>query len=367
MNKVSVVLFQGRSVPEDGASFWGAKNQRYLADMFFSEGFEVTQLSEDQEPFSSDVFLDRDLLFVNDQALIFDMINLKELLNRFLMSDEPGFSIKNLMYLIKKDHAGSVTIKERKPYFQTELPETENIFVTDVGSVEGYYKAQAFYRKKIIEKHFQNYVKFMDPDHTYIGYDVKIEPKTLIYPGCIIEGETWIGEESVIGPDCMIKDSKIGKCNTVIKSVIHDSEIGEHCNIGPFAYIRPGCVLSENVKVGDFVELKNVQIGERTKIPHHTYIGDATVGENTNIACGVITANYDGKNKHRTVIGKDAFIGCNVAMVAPVTINDGAYIAAGSTITKEVPPNAMAIAREFQVNKEDWVIKKGLQRSKKSE
>ena len=148
-----------------------------------------------------------------------------------------------------------------------------------------------------------------------------------------------------------------------MKSVITDSCVGHRCNIGPFAYIRPGTTVSDGVKVGDFVEIKNSTIGEGTKIPHLAYIGDSSVGNNTNIACGVITAKYDGKRKHRTVIGNDAFIGCNVNMVAPVTIHDGAYVAAGSTITDEVPENAMAIARQRQTVKENWVINKGLQRN----
>lgn len=366
MNDILVVLVQGVSLAEEEAFFWGAKNRQYLLDECSKEGLEVLTFT-DEEEFCRNDLNDKDLLFINDQTVICDLKNFKKLLTQYSTSNEPGFAIKDLVFFIRSQHTRDIRFEEGIPVFSMELPSVESEMVMDIRNMEGYHIAQSCYRKRIIEKHFQNRVRFIDPDHTYIGYYVTIEPNVLLYPGCIIEGRTLIGEESVIGPDCMIKDSWIGKYNTVTKSVIHDSKTGEHCNIGPFAYIRPGCMLHDHVKVGDFVELKNAEIGEKTKIPHHTYIGDASVGGNTNIACGVITANYDGKKKYRTVIGKDAFIGCNVALVAPVTVNDGAYIAAGSTITKEVPANALAIAREVQVIKEDWVIKKGLQRNQKDD
>lgn len=362
MNELFVVLYQDRSATDEGTFFWGAKNRQYLLDEFSKDGFDVMCLVGENDPLPKN----KDLLFISDQAVICDRETLKKRLEQFL-SSEPGFAVKNLVHFVPRHDYDCIRIEAGHPVFLLELPQWDESIVMDIACPEGYHKAQASYRKRIVEKHFNNNVRFLDPDHTYIGYHVKIGSNTLLYPGCIVEGETLIGENSVIGPDCMIKDSDIGKYNTVSKSVIHDSKTGEHCNIGPFAYIRPGCMLHDHVKVGDFVELKNSEIGEKTKIPHLTYIGDASVGGNTNIACGVITANYDGKKKYRTVIGNDAFIGCNVALVAPVTVHDGAYIAAGSTITKEVPPNALAIAREVQVNKEDWVIKKGLQRNQKDD
>ena len=151
----------------------------------------------------------------------------------------------------------------------------------------------------------------------------------------------------------------------ISQSTILESSIGDETSIGPFAYIRPGTEVGKKVKIGDFVELKNSTIGDKTKIPHLTYIGDATIGRNTNIGCGVITVNYNGKVKNRTVVGNNAFVGCNVNLIAPVEVKDNSYIAAGSTITDDVPEYSLAIARERQVIKDNWVKKKGMERKEK--
>lgn len=202
-------------------------------------------------------------------------------------------------------------------------------------------------------------VTVVDPDNTYIDSDVKIGADTVIYPGCFIEGRTEIGEDCVIGPDTTLRNSKIGDSTTVERSVLTDSTVGSNTAVGPFAYMRPNSHVGSNVKIGDFVEVKNSSIDDGTKVAHLTYVGDADVGKRVNFGCGTVIVNYDGINKHRTTIGDDAFIGCNTNLVSPVRVNDGAYTAAGSTITDEVPENALAIARSRQVNKEDWVIKNG--------
>ena len=152
----------------------------------------------------------------------------------------------------------------------------------------------------------------------------------------------------------MLEEAIISDGVDILSSVIIKSAVGENTHVGPFAYIRPNCNVGSDVKVGDFVELKNSNIDNGTKISHLTYVGDSDVGKRVNFGCGTVTVNYDGKNKHRTVIGDDVFIGCNSNLVAPVKLNDGAFTAAGSTITDEVPENNLAIARARQVNKSGW-------------
>lgn len=201
--------------------------------------------------------------------------------------------------------------------------------------------AEKAMRKKINEKLMLSGVTMIDPSSTYIGTNVTIGKDTIIHPGTTIKGNCHIG----------------ANCE-IISSVIDSSNIADGVKIGPFAYIRPGCSVGENVKVGDFVELKNSNIGNNTKISHLTYVGDSDVGENVNFGCGTVTVNYDSKNKHRTTIGDGAFIGCNTNLVAPVTVGNGAYTAAGSTVTEDVPDDALAVARARQVNKEGWVKKK---------
>ena len=203
-----------------------------------------------------------------------------------------------------------------------------------------------------------NGVTLIDPSNTYISLNAKIGKDTIIYPGTNIQGDSVIGENCVIGPNSHIISSTIGDNTSIETSKVIDSIIDKNCKIGPFAHIRPKSNISKNVKVGSFAETKNVNIGENTKIPHLIYTGDADIGKNVEIACGVITANMNTKwEKNRTVIKDNAFIGCNSALLAPVTIGENAIVGAGSTITKDVEDNALAIAREKQVNKENYVTK----------
>lgn len=215
---------------------------------------------------------------------------------------------------------------------------------------------------KILREIMLSGVTIVDPASTYIDFGVQIGEDTIIMPNTIIQGDTAIGEDCIIGPNSRICSCKIGNNVEVANSVANDSSVGDDTHIGPFAYIRPGSVVGSHVKIGDFVEVKKSVIGDKTKISHLTYVGDAEVGSNVNIGCGVVFVNYDGKNKNKTVVGDNSFIGCNVNLVSPVVVNKDAYIAAGSTITDEVPENSLAIARERQVIKQDWVTKKDLKR-----
>lgn len=219
-------------------------------------------------------------------------------------------------------------------------------------------------RNRINKGHMDNGVTLIDPSATYISDEAIIEPDTTIYPNNIIEGNTVIKAGAIIYQNCRIKNSTIERGATIESSVILDSKVGEETKVGPFAYIRPDSTIGNNVKIGDFVEIKKSSIGDNTKVSHLTYIGDAEVGTGCNFGCGTVVVNYDGKKKYKTIIGNNAFIGCNTNLVSPVEIKDNAYTAAGSTITKEVPEASLAIARAKQVNIEGWVDKKGLRKDK---
>ena len=213
-------------------------------------------------------------------------------------------------------------------------------------------------KSEIIKKHQENGVLFINPDSCYIEEDVIIGKNTVIEQNVMLQGETVIGEGTIIGMGSKLVDTKVGSGCELVSVISVNAEIGDDCLVGPFAYVRPGSKLADNVKLGDFVEVKNANIDEGTKIPHLTYVGDSDVGKRVNFGCGCVTVNYDGKNKLRCKVGDDAFIGCNTNLVAPVTVGDGAYTAAGSTITDEVPEHNLAIARARQVNKDGWKDKR---------
>jgi bifunctional UDP-N-acetylglucosamine pyrophosphorylase/glucosamine-1-phosphate N-acetyltransferase len=206
-------------------------------------------------------------------------------------------------------------------------------------------------QQRINKKHMLSGVTLIDPEHTYIEDTVKIENDTIIYPGVLLENGTSIGSHCSIGPNSRIINSIIKDYVVIESSKIIESYVDDKTTIGPFAYLRPGTKLGKNVKIGDFVEVKKSSIGDNSKSSHLSYIGDAEVGKNVNIGCGVVFVNYDGKNKNKTIVGDGAFIGSNSNLVAPVTIKDNGYVACGSTITKNVETDDLAIARARQVNK----------------
>lgn len=225
-------------------------------------------------------------------------------------------------------------------------------------------EVEAVLRKRINNKHLENGVTIIDPNTTYIGIDVEIGQDTIIYPGNVLEGNTVIGKNCVLYPNSRINNSVIGDSVDIQSSVILESKIGNQTTVGPFAYIRPESIIGNNVRVGDFVEIKKSTIGNNTKVSHLTYVGDAEVGEGCNFGCGTVTVNYDGKNKNKTIIGNNSFIGCNTNLISPVTVEDNTYIAAGSTITNNVKSGELAVARAKQRNIEGWVDKKGLIKKK---
>jgi bifunctional UDP-N-acetylglucosamine pyrophosphorylase/glucosamine-1-phosphate N-acetyltransferase len=218
-------------------------------------------------------------------------------------------------------------------------------------------EAEKLMKKRINQHHMAQGVTIIDPDHTYIGPEVMIGMDTVIHPGTILSGSTQIGEDCVIGPHTELRQSIVGDRSTVQYSMVIESKVGNDTSIGPYAYIRPGSEIGNQCKIGDFVEVKNSKIEDGAKVPHLSYIGDADLGAGVNMGCGSITVNYDGKTKHRTVVEENSFIGCNVNLIAPITVGKGSFIAAGSTINRSTPANSFAIARERQVTKENYTSK----------
>jgi bifunctional UDP-N-acetylglucosamine pyrophosphorylase/glucosamine-1-phosphate N-acetyltransferase len=218
---------------------------------------------------------------------------------------------------------------------------------------------------RILAKHMRQGVSIVDPDTTWIDDSVIIGMDTTILPSCSLHGESVIGEESVIGPDTHLHDTRVGNNVQLNHVTARSAEIEEGTVAGPYVQIRPGSVVGPYCRLGNFVEIKNSTIGAYSQLVHQTYVGDADVGENVNFGCGCSTANYDGLNKSRTAIGSHAFIGSNSCLVSPVSVEENAYVAAGTTVTETVPSYSLAISRARQLNKENWVISRGRTRNQR--
>lgn len=281
---------------------------------------------------------------------IYPFITEIDLLNLEKRHLESGADISYLTSASEKlnIYIGDISKTDKVSFVNTDNPILK---ITDFGSL---HKA----RKKLIYDinmgHLNSGVNIIDIDNTYIDTYTSIESGVVIMPNTQIYKSS-ISENVFIDSGCKIKNSQIGKNTIIINSHIQSSKIGENTTVGPFAYIRPDCDIGDNVKIGDFVEIKKSVIGAGTKVSHLTYIGDADVGKNVNFGCGTVTVNYDGKNKHLTTIEDGAFIGCNTNLVAPVKIGIRAYTAAGSTITDDVPEGSLAVARNKQRVINNWV------------
>ena len=218
--------------------------------------------------------------------------------------------------------------------------------------------AHRAYNARLLETHMRAGVTVVDPATTWVDATVTLEPDVTLLPSVDLHGATHVAEGAVIGPQVSLTDTAVGARTVVDRAVAVRARIGADVTIGPYAYLRPGTELADGVHIGTYVELKNSQVGEGTKVPHLSYVGDATIGEHTNIGAATVFVNYDGVHKHRTVIGSHARTGADNMFVAPVTVGDGAYTAAGSTITQDVPPGAMGVARAVQRNVAGWVARK---------
>lgn len=223
--------------------------------------------------------------------------------------------------------------------------------VTDAAGLQAAMPAA---RELLTRRMAMNGVTVIDPSNTYVDPRCAVAPGVTLLPGTILRGHTSIGRGCEIGPNAMIRDCVVGEDTTVNASQLNESTIGSHTTVGPFAYVRPGCTVGDHCRIGDFVELKNSQLDEGTKVSHLTYVGDSDIGKRVNFGCGTVTTNYNGLKKFRCTVGDDVFLGCNTNLIAPVTIGDGAYTAAGSTIDKDVPAGALAVARARQENKPGW-------------
>ena len=224
----------------------------------------------------------------------------------------------------------------------------------DIGTIREARELGLLCRDDVVDRLLDAGAEILDRDAVYIGPRVELGENTVVLPGTILRGAVKTGRNCELGPNAMIRDCVIGDDTTVNASQLNESTVGSRTSIGPFAYVRPNCRIGDDIKVGDFVEVKNSTIGDGTKISHLTYVGDSDVGRKVNFGCGTVTTNYDGFKKYRCTIGDRAFIGCNTNLVAPVTVGEGAYTAAGSTITEEVPADALAVARSRQKNLDGW-------------
>ncbi|KAF0823419.1 bifunctional N-acetylglucosamine-1-phosphate uridyltransferase/glucosamine-1-phosphate acetyltransferase [Cytobacillus firmus] len=290
---------------------------------------------------------ERKIKEINTGTYCFDNKALFEALNKVTNDNVQGeYYLPDVIEILKNE--GEVVTAYQTADFGETLGVNDRVALS---------QAESFMKQRINEEHMRNGVTIIDPSNTYIGADVKIGSDTVLYPGTIISGNTIIGSECVIGPHTEISDCHIGEGTVIRQSAAHDSHIGSQVNIGPFAHIRPRSDIHDEVKIGNFVEVKKSVFGKGSKASHLSYIGDAEVGKDVNLGCGSITVNYDGKNKYLTKIEDGVFIGCNSNLVAPVTIGEGAYVAAGSTITEDVPGEALSIARARQVNKENYTQK----------
>ena len=224
------------------------------------------------------------------------------------------------------------------------LPEAEKFIP------ENYFEFLSVINKRVLDRHKKNGVLIYD-DSVFIDFASRVCSKAVIRPNVTIEGNSYVGCGAFIGENSVLKNAVIGDDCRVLSSTLCDCRVGDGTTVGPYAYLRNGASVGCGCRVGDFVEIKNSRLGNGVKASHLAYIGDADVGDGTNVGCGAVFCNYDGKTKHRSSVGKNVFIGANVNLVAPVTVGDGSFIAAGGTVTESVPPDSFVIARSKQINK----------------
>lgn len=253
------------------------------------------------------------------------------------------YYLPDVIEILKKQ--GEVIAAYKMADFDESMGVNDRIALSD---------ATKLMQQRINQKHMRQGVTLVDPLNTYIEADVKIGADTIVEANVVIKGQTIIGEDCFIGAHSTIIDSQIENNVTVTSSTIETSKMAQGSNIGPNSHLRPNAEIGEQVHIGNFCEIKNAKIGKNTKIGHLSYVGDATLGEEINVGCGVVFVNYDGVNKHHATVGDHVFLGSNSNIVAPVTIADHSFVAAGSTITQDVPTKALALGRARQVNKLDY-------------
>jgi len=289
-----------------------------------------------------------------------------------LLVDEIGTAIYAFDHALLRDAVGRLSTDNAQG--EEYLPDVVGIFVTEgrpVGAITApatetagvndrvqLAAAHRVYNDRLIEAHMRAGVTVVDPATTWVDADVFIEPDVTVLPHTDLHGATAIASGAVIGPQCSLTDTSVGPDAVLDRVVAKSSSIGARVTIGPFAYLRPGTMLADDVHIGTYVELKNSEVGEGSKVPHLSYVGDATIGHHTNIGAATVFVNYDGVAKHRSVIGDHARTGADNMFVAPVNVGDGAYTGAGAVITGDVPPGALARSSARQQNVAGWVAQK---------
>ena len=292
---------------------------------------------------------DQKMIFeVNSGVYLFDFAELSNAISKLKRDNAQGELYLTDAIQIIRENGGKVAAILCEDF-------TETLGVNDRIQLA---EAAAILRDRVAERHMRNGVTILDPSSTWIDDTVSIAPDVTILPGCAILGSTAIASGAVIGPRTTLQDCAVNTCATIKESNCTASEIGSNATVGPFSFLRAGTVLANETKAGAFVEIKNSQIGEASKVPHLSYVGDATIGQGTNIGAATVFVNYDGVEKHRTEIGDHVRIGSDTMLVAPVNVGDGAYTAAGSVITEDVPAGAIGVGRSKQRNVLGWVMRK---------
>jgi len=339
-----------------------SKNNIVNVDNIYEEGYSV---------------IIKDDVFIFDETILKDLVNYhllkKSLITFHKDKNNTGiFCINNNLLLKYKKYILTPNInidillnilkKEKNKIYKFKDKKIES-FKKIVNSFDISYIENRL-RKDNIKKHLKNGVKIENLETITIGENVKIGLNVTICQGTILLGDTEVSDNCIIGPYSYIKNTKIGKDSKCVYSVINDSLIGNNVSIGPFTQIRMNSVIGDGDRIGNFVEIKNSMLGNKTNVAHLTYIGDTTCGNYVNWGCGTVTVNYDGKNKYRTIIGDKVFIGCNTNLIAPVAIESDSFIAAGSTITNNIEKGSFAIARAKQINKIDYAKKYNFKKDK---
>ena len=292
--------------------------------------------------------LEKEIDEINTGVYLFDIAALRTALAGLKTGNSQGeLYLTDVFELMKAANESVIAIRSNDY--------TETLGINDRSQLA---ECAAIMRDRINGSHMRNGVTIVDPTTTWIDVDVAIESDVTIHPGCALLGATKIASGAVIGPRTTLENSTVGPDASVIESRVAGSSIAAQATVGPFSFIRPGTVLADGSKVGAYVEVKNSTIGAGSKVPHLSYVGDATIGSGTNIGAAAIFVNYDGVDKHQTVIGNDVRIGSDTMLVAPVTVGDGAYTAAGSVITDDVPAGSIGVARAKQRNVLGWVLRK---------
>ena len=281
---------------------------------------------------------------INTGTYVFDNARLFEALKNINTNNAQGeYYITDVIGIFREngEKVGAYTLKD----FDESLGVNDRVALATAESVM---------RRRINQRHMVNGVSFVNPHATYIDVDVEIAPEVQVEANVTLKGQTKIGAETILTNGTYIVDSVIGERAVITNSMIEESSVEDGVTVGPYAHIRPGSSLAKDVHVGNFVEVKGSSIGENTKAGHLTYIGNSEVGANVNFGAGTITVNYDGQKKYKTIIGNNVFVGSNSTIIAPVELGDNSLVGAGSTITKDVPADAIALGRGRQINKEDY-------------